>query len=69
MAWGAQLDRHSTVTLDAQSLGFGGWMTEPVVADRAQTVGQNVAQIVEGVGQVYPLASSQVLALGATTQS
>ena len=32
--------------LDAQSVGFGGGMTEAVVADGAQSEGQRVAQIV-----------------------
>jgi len=41
----AELDGSSGVKLHAQSIGFGGGMTEAEVADRAQALGQDVTEV------------------------
>ena len=52
--WGAQLHRHAAMALDAQPVGFGGWMTEPIVADRVHALRQDMAQVA-----AYPFDSRQ----------
>ena len=44
----AELDRSSGVQLDAHAVGFGGGMAEAVIADGAQSGGQDMAQVAAG---------------------
>ena len=40
-----ELDRSSRVQLDSHPIGFGGGMAKAVIADRAQSGGQDMAQV------------------------
>src|SRR6267154_1639210 len=42
---GAEVQNSSRVELDSHPIGFGGGMVEAVIADRAQSGGQHVAQV------------------------
>jgi len=41
----SELHWHAGMKLDAQAIGFGCWMTEAVVTNRAQSGGQDVGEI------------------------
>ena len=69
------MHRHSGVKLDAHPAGFGSRMAEAVIADGAQSLGQDMAKIAPnelnprerqsfgpvGVGTVFPAEGDRVL--------